>query len=599
MQSKDIRSSFLKFFEEHDHTVLPSSSLVSKDPTVLLTTAGMQQFIPYFVGDEDAPKKRYTTAQKCFRTPDIDVVGDESHLTFFEMLGNFSIGDYFKDKAIPWAWEFVTEKIGLPKDKLWITYFAGDEKVPADTEARDIWLKIGVPADRVLPFGKESNFWGPPGESGPCGPCSEIHIDLGEGKSKRKDPHTCGPNCDCGRFLELWNLVFMQYYSAEDGVLTPLPAKNIDTGAGLERIAMVVQKKSNVFETDLFAPLLKKIADLTGKPYQGHERSFRIIADHVRGATFLIGDGVEPGKSGREYILRRIIRRAVLTALKMDLRRDFLAEIAAVVIENYSAYPELQKFEQRIKETLTKEEQKFRETINDGLKQFERVSSGGKLSGNEAFDIYQTYGFPIELIREEALERGIQFTETGYQEAFKKHQELSRIGAMDKFKRKGGGQGEEVKKAHTATHLLHQALRDVLGTHVKQAGSRLFDDELSFDFTHPAKMSDEERKKVEDIVNEKIKKSLPMKMEMVTLSEAKKMGAIGLFEKKYGDKVQICSILEGEKPYSREFCGGPHVDNTEAVQLFKITKEKSSSAGVRRIRAVVGRKAQQPGKPTA
>lgn len=598
MQSSELRESFQKFFEERGHTRVPSSSLVSKDPTVLLTTAGMQQFVPYFVGDEEPAHKRYTSSQKCFRTPDIDEVGDESHNTFFEMLGNFSIGDYFKADAIQWAWEYVTNVLNLPKKKLWATYFSGDTErsIDADDEAKELWIKVGIPEDQIRGFGKDSNFWGPPGESGPCGPSAEIHIDLGAEHSKNKTKHDCGPNCDCGRFLELWNLVFMQYFCAEDGTLTALPSKNIDTGAGFERLLMVVQGKSSIFETDIFAPLLSKLAELTGKPYRDNARSFRVIADHLRGATFLVSDGVTPGKNGREYILRRIIRRAVRQGQTLGLNDDFLAQLASVVVETYgSAYPDLKKNLQNIQEVLTEEEHKFRSSLARGLKHFEGVTKDRKLSGEEAFHLYETYGFPIEVVRELSQEHEIQFDEQGYEQALEKHQELSRVGAMDKFKRKGGGQGEEVKKAHTATHLLHQALRDVLGPHVTQAGSRLFNDELSFDFTHPQKMTDEEKTQVEQIVNDKIRAHLPMNMEVLPLDEAKKKGAIGLFEKKYGDKVQICSIMEGDKAYSREFCGGPHVHNTEEVQLFKITKEKSSSAGVRRIKAVVGKKALEQG----
>lgn len=599
MQSGEVRESFLRFFEKRKHQRVPSSSLVSKDPTVLLTTAGMQQFVPYFLGDEEPPAKRFTSSQKCFRTPDIDEVGDETHLTFFEMLGNFSIGDYFKDDAIPWAWEYVTKVIKLPKDKLWCTYFAGEpatgsnKAIPEDTEARDLWLKVGVPESHIKGFGKDSNFWGPPGESGPCGPSAEIHIDLGVEHSRNPHEHLCGPNCECGRFLELWNLVFMQFYCAEDKSLTPLPAKNIDTGAGFERMVMAVQGKSSVYETDIYAPLMAMVTELTGKRYDQFRREFRIIADHARGATFLLAEGVRPGKNGRDYILRRVIRRAVRQAERLGLQQNFMERLAQVVIDQYgSLYAELTKNVQSIVSEIRAEEERFRITLARGLRHFTEVTKAGSLNGADAFRLYETYGFPIEAVRDLTREYKIKFDEHGYDDAVLAHQEKSRVGAMDKFKRKGGGQGEEVKKAHTATHLLHQALRDVLGAHVKQAGSRLFDDELSFDFTHPSKLTDEERSKVEAIVNEKINKALPMQMRIVPIAEAKKLGAIGLFEKKYGDKVQICSIMEGDRAYSREYCGGPHVNNTREVKLFKITKEKSSSAGIRRIKAVVGRKAQ-------
>ncbi len=597
MQSSEIRSSFLDFFVKRGHTLKKSSSLVSADPTVLLTTAGMQQFIPYFLGDKTTKVTRFTSSQKCFRTPDIDEVGDESHNTFFEMLGNFSVGDYFKEDAIKWAWEFFTVNLKISPEKLWVTIFSGEDQVERDIEAEKIWKKIGVSPDRIIALGKESNFWGPPGESGPCGPSSELHYDRGEEFSSIKKSHDCGPNCDCGRFLELWNLVFMQNFCAEDGILSDLPNKNIDTGAGLERIAMVLQGKKNIFETDLFKDLLSKIETITKKEYANNERVFRIIADHVRGAAFLLADGVIPGKNGRDYILRRVIRRAIRQAERLGYSQTILGELALVVINEYKEfYPELEENKNKIIEELNKEESQFRKTLARGLKIFEKETADGFLNGKTAFDLFQTYGFPIELVKELAAERKISFDKKGYTESLKKHQEISRIGARSKFERKGGGQGEEVKKAHTATHLLQQALRDVLGEHVTQAGSRLFDDELSFDFRHGEKMSNEEKKKVEEIVNSKIKAALPVKLNIMPLAEAKKFGALGLFEEKYGDKVQVCSVEENGKMYSKELCGGPHVSNTSDIKKFIITKEKSSSAGIRRIKAIVGDKALKNGQ---
>jgi len=600
MTSEELRKTFLNFFAERGHTIAPSSSLISDDPTVLLTTAGMQQFIPYFMGDKEPPAKRYTTIQKCFRTPDIEEVGDDSHLTFFEMLGHFSIGDYFKADAIPWAWEFLTQTLGISKDKLWITIFEGEPArdgraaIPADDEARKLWLELGVSEDRIVAAGRPDNFWGPPGESGPCGPNAEVHIDRGVEHSRRKDEHACDPSCECGRFLELWNSVFMEYFCAEDGSLTPLPAKNIDEGAGLERIAMVLQGVPTIYETDLFVPLIKRIETLCGKKYEDHRSAFRIIADHARGATFLIADGVKPGKSGSEYILRRVIRRAVVQGHKLDLHKHFMDDLAQVVIEQYKEhYSELDK-PKLIKMVLETEEQGFRKTIEKGLAYYKAATESGSLSAADVFYLSTTLGYPVELTQELAKEEDksleVDFADK-LNVLFKEHQEKSRIGAMEKFQRKGGGQGQEVEKAHTATHLLQQALRDVLGAHVTQAGSRLFDDELSFDFTHPEKMTDEQKAEVEHIVNEKIQQRLPMVTAQMGVEEAKEQGATGLFEEKYGDTVQVCSIMEGDKPYSRELCGGPHVENTSQVELFKIIKEKSSSAGIRRIKAVVGKKA--------
>lgn len=588
MTSKKIRTKFLEFFKQKGHTIVPSSSLIPEDPTVLLTSAGMQQFSKYLSGEEKAPFMRATSCQKCFRTSDIDLVGDRDHLTFFEMLGNWSFGDYFKKEAFELAWEFLTREMKIDPKRLWITVFKGEKGIPRDEEAIELWHKIGVPQEKISEFGMDDNFWGPVGETGPCGPTSEIHYDLtGKPCSKGKE---CKPNCECGRFTEIWNLVLMQYKKKEKGEYESLPAKNIDTGMGLERMTAAMQSKGSVFETDLFLPLMQKLASFCPPGLKNNIRPLRIVVDHIRGAVFLISDGVVPGREEKNYILRRVIRRAVRYGKLLGIeKQDFLEELAKVAIENYSdVYPDLEKNKDKILTVIRDEVEKFTKTLNRGLKLFERVAQkviSNKLSvisGTDVFHLYDTYGFPVELTEELAREKGLKIDKKGFEEAFKKHKEISRAGVERKFGGVGKW-GKKVARQHTATHLLHRALQDVLGPHVKQMGSDLTPERLRFDFSHPQKMTDEEKKKVEDLVNAKIKEDLPVKMEEMFYEEALKSGALAFFKEKYPKIVKVYSIGD----YSKEICAGPHVKHTGELGRFKIVKEQSSGAGVRRIKAVL------------
>ena len=588
MTSKEIRQKFLDFFKKKGHMVVPSSSLIPEDPTVLLTSAGMQQFSKYLLGEEKPPYIRATSVQKCFRTSDIDLVGDRDHLTFFEMLGNWSFGDYFKKEAFETAWEFLTKEMKMDPKRLWITVFKGEQAIPQDEEAIKLWQELGIPRENISEFGMEDNFWGPVGETGPCGPTSEVHYDLtGKPCSKGKN---CKPNCECGRFTEIWNLVLMQYKKNERGEYESLPAKNIDTGMGLERMACALQEKGSVFETDLFLPLMQKLASLCPPGLKNNMRSLRIVADHLRGTVFLISDGVVPGREERNYILRRVLRRAVRYGRLLGIEKpDFLEELAKVVIENYGdVYPNLEKNKDKILTVIHDEVEKFIKTLNRGLKLFEKVvertisEKRQAISGEDVFHLYDTYGFPTELTEELAKEKGLAIDKKGFEEAFKKHREISRAGVEKKFGGVGKW-GKRVAHLHTATHLLHQALRQILGDHVKQMGSDLTPERLRFDFSHPKAMTEEEIKKVEDLVNQKIKEDLPLTIGEMSYKEALKSGALAFFKEKYPKIVKVYSVGD----FSKEICAGPHVKHTGELGHFKIVKERSSGAGVRRIKAVL------------
>ncbi|TSC95871.1 MAG: alanyl-tRNA synthetase [Parcubacteria group bacterium Athens1014_10] len=593
MSSKELRKIFLSFFEKRGHQIVPSSSLIPADPTALFTSAGMQQFVPYLSGETEPPYQRAVSTQKCFRTSDIDSVGNLRHLTFFEMLGNWSFGDYFKEEAIVFARDFITKEMKIPEQKLWITVFEGDKETPFDEESFKIWQKF-VDEKRIVKLSRESNFWGPVTSSGPCGPCSEIHYDLGKKFKCGEDCHS--PACknkDCQRFIEIWNLVFMEYFQDADGKLKELPAKNVDTGMGLERLALIKQDKDDLFETDLFAPMIEKISELSEKKYQNNVKLFRIIADHSRAACFLISDGILPSKEDRGYVLRRILRRVIRYGKILNLPKNFLIPVAQAVIKNYQeAYPELKRKENDILVVLQDEEEKFNKTLEKGLKQFNNVTIkqfNNVISGEEVFHLYDTYGFPLELTKELAQEKGLKIDEKSFQDFFARHQEISRAGVKNKFGGHGlnGEIGKEEKykitKLHTATHLLHQALRDVLGGHIQQAGSDLTPERLRFDFTHPEKLTDEQKKKIEEIVNQKIKEKLEIKTEEMPYEEAIKSGVLAFFKEKYPKIVKIYSIGD----YSKEICAGPHIENTSEISYFKIISEKSSSAGVRRIKAIM------------
>ena len=541
--------------------MVPSSSLIPADPSVLFTTAGMQQFKEYFLGKESPYGKRACSCQKCFRTSDIETIGDISHLTFLEMLGNFSFGDYFKEEAIKLAFEFLFKELKLKKDDFIFTVFEGDEEVPFDKESFLIWKKLGIAENKIKKAGREENFWGPTGLEGPCGPTTEIHFNG----------------------VEVWNLVFNEYYQDREGKLTPLKQKGVDTGMGLERLAMAVQGKPSVYETDLFAPILKEIT----RP--GDVKTQRIIADHIKGSVFLISEGIFPSNVERGYVLRRVLRRAIRYGKLLDYnppttQYSFIIPLAQKVVEIYKdIYPEIKSKETDTLTVIQNEEEKFEKTLNQGLKQFEKVAKKGEISGSDAFHLFDTYGFPLELTEELAKEKRLKVDENGFKEAFKKHREISRAGVEKKF----GGVGKEATytatKLHTATHLLHASLRQILGTQVKQMGSDITSQRLRFDFSYSQKMTDVEIKKVEDLVNQKIKEDLEVKKEEMPYAKALKSGALAFFKEKYPESVTVYSIGD----FSKEICAGPHVKRTSELGHFGILKEESSGVGVRRIRAIL------------
>ena len=594
--SSELRSMFLKFFKDHGHAVISSASVIPEnDPTVLFTTAGMHPLVPYLMGAKHPAGKRLTDVQKCVRTGDIDDVGDFSHLTFFEMLGNWSLGDYFKEQMIPWSWEFLTspEYLGLPKDRLAFSVFAGDADCPRDEESAQLWRNCGVADDHIFFLPKENNWWGPAGITGPCGPDTEMFIIT--------DKEPCGPNCSpacsCGRYLEIWNDVFMQYNKKADGTFEPLEQKNVDTGMGLERTICVLNGKKSVYETDLFADILKKISELSGKEYGSDEmttRAFRIIADHMRTATFIMGDdrGVSPSNVDQGYVLRRLIRRAVRYGMGIGMPEGFTGEVAKVIIEQYKdVYPELKRNEAFVLEQLSLEESRFARTLKQGNREFEKLVEkvqDGQIDGVSAFHLYDTYGFPVEMTEELARERGLTVDMDGFHDCFRRHQATSQAGAEQRFKGGLADNSEQSARLHTATHLLHAALRKVLGPEVAQKGSNITAERLLFDFSFGRKMTKEELAEVERLVNEAIESHTPVTCEEMTVAQAKEQGAIGLFESKYGEKVKVYTM----GPYSKEICGGPHAQNTGDLVSFKIKKEESSSAGVRRIKAVIGAKAE-------
>ena len=594
--SADLRAMFLKFFQDHGHAVISSASVIPEnDPTVLFTTAGMHPLVPYLMGQKHPAGTRLTDVQKCVRTGDIEDVGDFSHLTFFEMLGNWSLGDYFKKEMIPWSWEFLTSEkyLGLPKDRLAFTVFAGDKDCPRDEESANLWRSCGVADDHIFYLPKENNWWGPAGVTGPCGPDTEMFIIT----DKEPCGPDCSPACSCGRYLEIWNDVFMQYNKKEDGTFEPLAQKNVDTGMGLERTICVLNGKKSVYETDLFENILGKIAELSGQTYGEDEattKAFRIIADHMRTSTFIMGDdrGVSPANVDQGYVLRRLIRRAVRYGMEIGMPEGFTGEIAKVIIEQYKdVYPELKRNEAFVLDQLALEETRFAKTLKQGNREFEKLAQrvkDGRIDGESAFHLYDTYGFPVEMTCELAKDAGLTVDMEGFKECFKKHQATSQAGAEQRFKGGLADHSAQSARLHTATHLLHAALRKVLGDEVAQKGSNITAERLRFDFSFGRKMTKEEIAEVERLVNEAIDAHAPIVCEEMTVPEAKAQGAIGLFTSKYGENVKVYTM----GPYSKEICGGPHATNTGDLKSFKIQKEESSSAGVRRIKAVIGTTAE-------
>jgi alanyl-tRNA synthetase len=586
MQSSEIRAKFLEFFKSKGHTVIPSASLIPEnDPTVLFTTAGMHPLVPFLMGEVHPGGKRLVDVQKCIRTGDIDEVGDAIHLTFFEMLGNWSLGDYFKKEAIEWSYEFLTSSqwLGLDKNLLAVSVFAGDEDAPFDQEAFDIWKSLGISEKRIAKLPKKNNWWGPAGETGPCGPDTEMFYWAG---SPEEIPESF--NDDNPLWVEIWNDVFMQYNKTAVDNFEPLTQKNVDTGMGLERTVAVLNK-TDVYLTDSFKSIIEEIEKLSGKKYGVDEtttKSMRIVADHLRAATFTLGDerGVVPTNAGQGYVLRRLIRRAVRHAKLLGIQGAFSTAVAEKVISIFQdTYSELSKNKEKIISELSAEENKFAAALDKGLKEFSRLA---EVDGKIAFDLYQSYGFPLELTEELSRERGFKVDKEVFAMEFKKHQDLSRTASAGQFKGGLADDSEEVTKLHTATHLLHKALIDVLGIPADQKGSNITPERLRFDFECPRKVTPEELAKIEEIVNQKIQEDLPVHFEVLSVEEAKARGAIGIFEDKYaalGGKIKVYFVGD----YSKEICGGPHVENTGVIGKFKIQKEEAVAAGVRRIKAVI------------
>lgn len=582
--SKDIRQKYLDFFSDKGHSIIGSASLIPEhDPTVLFTTAGMHPLVPYLMGEAHPAGVRLTDVQKCVRTGDIDEVGDRWHLTFFEMLGNWSLGDYFKKEAITWSYEFLTDKkwLGISPDRLSVSVFAGDADAPRDEESAELWRTLGIPGEHIYYYGKSENWWGPAGATGPCGPDTEMFYDTGIAPCSPE----CQPSCSCGKYVEIWNDVFMQYNKLADGTYVPLKQQNVDTGMGLERITAVLNGYDEVYATDLFVPLMDKLKELST---QHGDTSKEIICDHIRAAIFMINDGVSPSNLDQGYVLRRLIRRAIRHGRKLGIQGYFLQDLADIVIEMFQEYyPTLNDQRSEIKMELVNEEEKFAKTLEKGEKQFEKltahIKANGLMPGEHAFHLFDTFGFPLEITKELAHEKGITIDEDGFYEFYKQHQAQSRAGAEKRFKGGLADASWETIRGHTATHLLHEALRRILGPHVFQKGSNITPERLRFDFSHPEKVTPEQLKEVEDMVNDQVQRQLEVHYEIMTVEQAKKMGAIGLFDDKYAEKVKVYLIGD----FSKEFCGGPHVNNTSEVGHFKILKEEACSAGVRRIKAIV------------
>jgi alanyl-tRNA synthetase len=604
MTADELRQKYVTFFVSKGHVQIQGKSLLPEnDPTVLFTTAGMHPLVPYLLGEEHPAGKRLVNYQKCIRTGDIESVGDSSHLTFFEMLGNWSLGDYFKEDAIRMSFEFLTSPqwLGIAPEKLGVTVFEGEGEpssegyVPRDNESAEIWKKVGIPENRIAYLPRADNWWGPAGSTGPCGPDTEMFYYIGDAPCGPD----CKPGCPCGKWLEIWNDVFMQYNKDENGAYLPLTRKCVDTGMGIERTITILNGKQSAYDTVIFTPILSAVEQAANYGYgtdSEKDKSVRIICDHLRSSVFILGDpkGPSPSNLGAGYVLRRLIRRAVRHGRKLGIEGTFLARLAQVVTEQMGGpYPELLENKARIIEELEREEHKFLETLQKGEHEFEKrlpnlLKDPKKIMpGRIAFELYDTYGFPIELTEELAVENGMKVDREGFDEAFKKHQELSRAGSEQIFK--GGLQdhGEIATKYHTATHLLHQALRTVLGNHIAQKGSNITAERLRFDFSHPAPMTPEEIKKVENIVNEQIRKDLPVSMEVMNLDAAMASGAIALFGEKYESQVKVYTVGPADQFFSKEVCGGPHVERTGTLGKLTIQKEQSSSAGVRRIRAVL------------
>ena len=583
MKAIEIRNKYLNFFKNHGHVVIPSAPLIPEnDPSVLFTTAGMQPLVPYLLGERHPAGTRLTDYQKCVRTNDIDEVGDNRHLTYFEMLGNWSLGDYFKEESIQMSYDFLTKELGIPVEKLSVTCFAGDEDCARDEVTASCWKKAGIPEERIYYFGKDDNWW-IAGETGPCGPDTEMFYDTGKPKCSPE----CNPSCGCGKYVEIWNNVFMEFYKDENCKYSKLKQHNVDTGLGLERMTMLLEGKETPFETELFAPIMDKLVELQKVD---NIASRRIVAEHLRSSMMIICDGGRPSNVDRGYILRRLIRRMVRHMNKLQISLDELSTLIDINVENLKEmYPALEANKETIKNVILEEKDKFVKTLEKGEKEFAKevgqVKEQGEniVPGKVVFRLYDTYGFPPEVTEELATENGMKIDKEGFDKLFKEHQEKSRAGSEQKFKGGLASTGEMETKYHTATHLLNAALKQVLGSHVHQRGSNITAERMRFDFSHPAKMTDEEKQKTEDLVNEWITEAIPVEHLEMKKDDAIKMGAEAMFIEKYGDIVSVYKIGD----VSIELCGGPHVSNTSELGHFKIKKEESSSSGIRRIKAIL------------
>lgn len=588
MKAIEIRNKYLDFFKRHGHAVIPSAPLIPEnDPSVLFTTAGMQPLVPYLLGEKHPEGTRLTDFQKCLRTNDIDEVGDNRHLTYFEMLGNWSLGDYFKEESIAMSFEFLTKELGIPVEKLSVTCFAGDKDCQRDEVTASCWKKAGIPEDRIYYFGKDDNWW-IAGEEGPCGPDTEMFYDTG----KPKCSENCNPSCGCGKYVEIWNNVFMEFFKTKDGKYTKLKQHNVDTGLGLERMTMLLQGKETPFDTELFKPVMDKLQELAGENDSIESR--RIVAEHLRASMMIIQDGGLPSNVDRGYILRRLIRRMVRHLRKLQINLNELGELIDLNIETLKEmYPELHQNSNKIKSVIIEEKDKFEKTLERGEREFNkivnRMKNEGKdtISGKDLFTLYETYGFPPEVTQDLAREAGLKVDTTEFDKLFKEHQEKSRMGSEQKFKGGLAGTGEQEVRYHTATHLLNAALKVILGKDVHQKGSNITPERMRFDFSCDHKLTDEEKKKVEDLVNEWIAQGLDVKCEEMKKDDAIKSGAECMFIEKYPDIVTVYSIGNDKETVSKELCGGPHVKNTSELGHFKIKKEEASSAGVRRIKAIL------------
>lgn len=582
MKAIEIRNKYLKFFENHGHKVIPSSPLIPEnDPSVLFTTAGMQPLVPYLLGEKHPEGKRLTDYQKCLRTNDIDEVGDNRHLTYFEMLGNWSLGDYFKEESIQMSYDFLTKELGIPAEKISVTCFAGDEDCPRDELTASCWEKAGISKDRIYFYGKDDNWW-IAGEEGPCGPDTEMFYDTG----KPKCSDDCQPSCDCGKYVEIWNNVFMEYYK-KDGKYTKLEQKNVDTGLGLERMAMLLQGKQTPFDTELFSPVMEKLQSLAKND---DIASRRIVAEHMRASMMIICDGGRPSNLDRGYILRRLIRRMTRHLNKLQIDLNELPNLIELNVETLKEmYPELESHKQEIKDVIVAEKDKFMKTLNNGEREFNKVINRlknqgiNKIDGKTIFNLYETYGFPPEVTKDLATENGFEVDLSEVEKLFKEHQEKSRMGSDQKFKGGLAEQNEKTIAYHTATHLLNAALKKVIGPNSHQRGSNITTERMRFDFNCDHKLTPEEKQAAEDLVNEWIKADLPVTVETMKKEDALKSGAECMFIEKYPDEVTVYTIGN----VSKELCGGPHVKHTGELGHFKIVKEEASSQGVRRIKAIL------------